>query len=177
MDGLLQVFNLLTKHGEFGFNSDFLEANVINIGLLLFGLIYILKNFLGSTLVSRQDKVLLAIQESEERLRQANERLEEAKKQLSQTQMVIQQIKEEAEITAQKVRDSILNQGKLDIVKLTSAGKNSIANAEQQIKKQIQKQITSLAISKVTMQLEKQMDDSMQYNIINSNITKLGAKL
>nr|SCW22975.1 ATP synthase CF0 subunit I [Nemalion sp. H.1444] len=177
MNDFVQVFNLLAEHGEFGFSSDLLEANVINISLLLSGLIYVLKNFLGSTLVNRQEKVLLAIQESEERLRHANERLEEAKKQLSQTQMVIQQIKEEADITAQKVRDSILNQGKLDIAKLTSAGKNSIANAEQQIKKQIQRQITTLAISKVTVQLEKQMNNSIQNNIINNNITKLGTEL
>nr|YP_009314518.1 ATP synthase CF0 subunit I [Liagoropsis maxima]SCW22772.1 ATP synthase CF0 subunit I [Liagoropsis maxima] len=177
MDNFLQIFNKLAYHKGFGFNPDFLEANVINIVLLLAGLIYILKNFLGATLVNRQEKVLLAIQESEERLKQANERLEEAQKQLAQTQIVIKQIKEEAKITAQKVRDSILNQGQVDIAKLTSAGKNSIANAEQQIKKQIQQQIAALAIHKVTLQLESQMNDNMQSNIINNNITQLGAKL
>nr|YP_009313700.1 ATP synthase CF0 subunit I [Helminthocladia australis]SCW21954.1 ATP synthase CF0 subunit I [Helminthocladia australis] len=173
----LQIFNQLAHHQGFGFNPDFLEANVINIALLLSGLIYILKNFLGANLVSRQEKVLLAIQESEERLKQANERLSEAKKQLTQTQLVIEQIKQEAELTAQKVRDSILNQGKIDIEKLTSAGKSSIANAEQQIKKQIQQQIATLAMHKVTQQLEKQMSVDMQTSIIDNNIKQLGAKL
>nr|YP_009314723.1 ATP synthase CF0 subunit I [Neoizziella asiatica]SCW23178.1 ATP synthase CF0 subunit I [Neoizziella asiatica] len=177
MDDFLQIFNQLSHSKEFGLNTDFLEANVINIVLLLSGLIYILKNFLGSTLINRQEKVLLAIQESEERLKQANERLSEAEKQLTQTQIVIAQIKQEAEITAQKVRDSILNQGKIDIEKLTTAGKISIANAEQQIKKQIQQQIATLAIHRVTMELEEHMSDSIQLSIIDNNINKLGSKL
>ena len=177
MDDFLQIFNQIAHNKEFGFNPDFLEANVINIALLLSGLIYILKNFLGSILINRQEKVLLAIQESEERLKQANERLAEAEKQLTQTQLVIEQIKQEAEKTAQKVRDSILNQGKIDIEKLTAAGKNSIANAEQQIKKQIQQQIASLAIHRVTLELEENMSNSMQLSIIDNNINKLGSKL
>lgn len=180
MNIFFQMFNMFAEHIEhktFGFNPDFLEANVINITLLLSGLIYILKNFLGTMLVNRQEKVLLAIQESEERLKQANERLEEAQKQLAQTQIIIAQIKKEAEITAQKVRDSILDQGKLDIEKLTDAGKNSIANAENQIKKQIQQQITALAIHRVTLQLKNQINAQVQSNIIDNNIIKLGAKI
>lgn len=180
MNNFFPLFSILAEHSEhkgFGFNPDFLEANVINITLLLSGLIYILKNFLGSILVGRQEKVLLAIQESEERLRQANERLEESQKQLNQTKIVITKIQQESEVTAQKVRDAILAQGKLDIEKLTISGKNSIANAELQVKKQIQQQITTLAIRRVTLELKNQVDNTLQSNIIDDNILKLGAKI
>nr|YP_009294238.1 ATP synthase CFO B chain subunit I [Palmaria palmata]AOM67678.1 ATP synthase CFO B chain subunit I [Palmaria palmata] len=180
MSNIFQVFNMLSEHIEqktLGFNPDFLEANVINITLLLSGLIYILKNFLGSNLVARQKKVLLAIQESEERLKQANERLEESQKQLQQTQFVIEQIRKESEITAQKVRDSILEQGKADIAKLTISGKNSIINAEQQVKRQIQQQITTLAIHRVTLQLKSRVNANTQSSIIDTNIMKLGNKI
>lgn len=180
MNNLFHIFNIFTEHVEhksWGFNPDFLEANVINITLLLSGLIYILRNFLGAILVSRQEKVLLAIQESEERLKQANERLEESQKQLNQTKIVITQIRQESEVTAQKVRDAILAQGKLDIEKLTASGKNSIANAELQIKKQIQQQITTLAIRRVTLELKSNMNSTLQSNIIDNNIMKLGAKI
>nr|YP_009313290.1 ATP synthase CF0 subunit I [Dichotomaria marginata]SCW21544.1 ATP synthase CF0 subunit I [Dichotomaria marginata] len=177
MNNFLEVFNIITEHKSFGFSTDFLEANVINIALLVSGLIYILKNFLGAILINRQEKVLLAIQESEERLKQAKTRLQEAEKQLAQTQVVITQIKKEAELTAQKVRNSILNQGEIDIEKLKIAGKNSIKNAEQQVKKQIQQQITNLAIHRVTIQLKSQMDQETQLSIIDTNIMKLGVKL
>nr|YP_010196970.1 ATP synthase CF0 subunit I [Crassiphycus corneus]UAD84774.1 ATP synthase CF0 subunit I [Crassiphycus corneus] len=182
MENYMQVFNIIANldtnvNQSISFNTDFLEANVINIVLLLSGLIYVLKEFLGSILVTRQEKVLLAIQESEERLRQANLRLSESEKQLAQTQIVITQIVKEAELTAQKVRQSILDQGKADVDKLISASKASIATAEIQIKQQIQLQITSLAIKRVTIQLQNQITPVLQTKIIDNNIAQLGGHL
>lgn len=182
MDNLVNILYVLANNHEtevqaLSLNTDFLEANLINIILLLLGLIYILKNFLGSTLIIRQQKVLTAIQESEQRLNEANIRLEEAEKQLAQTQMIVTKILHDAQITAQKVREAILAQGKSDIDKLTVAGKNSIANAERQIKKQIQKQITTLAIQRVTSQLKDKIKPDIQTNIIDNNIMQLKYKL
>nr|YP_009244266.1 ATP synthase CFO B chain subunit I [Gelidium vagum]AMK96508.1 ATP synthase CFO B chain subunit I [Gelidium vagum] len=177
---MMQTFYLIAnqhlKEG-FAFNTDFLEANVINIVILLSGLIYVLRKFLGSILNVRQEKVLSAISESEERLQQAKVRLAEAEKQLNQTQIIIGQIIKEAEGTAQKVHESILAQGKSDIERLTIAGKASILTAEYQVKQQIQQQIISLAINKVTSELQNQVTPSMQANIINSSIDQLGGKL
>lgn len=161
----------------FSLNSNFLEANVFNITLLLIGLIYVLKNFLGSVLNDRQSKVLFAIHESEERLEQANVRLAEAEKQLTQTQIIINQIINEAEETAKKVRESILDQGKYDIEKLTQSSKTSVKFAENQVKLQIQQQITTLAIQKVTAQLKKEMNPIMQNKIIDQNIIQLEGKI
>ena len=177
---MMQLFYLIASQSEnatFGFNTNFLEANVINIVILLSGLIYVLKNFLGSMLNARQEKVLSAIRESEERLEQAKSRLTEAEKQLTQTQIIINQIIKEAEGTAQKVRESILAQGKSDIERLTIAGKVSISTAEYQVKQQIQRQIISLAINKVTLELQSQLTPSMQSKTIDSSIAQLGGKL
>nr|YP_007878275.1 ATP synthase CFO B chain subunit I [Calliarthron tuberculosum]AGA63886.1 ATP synthase CFO B chain subunit I [Calliarthron tuberculosum] len=180
MQAYLNIFGILCMHKEntgFGLNTDFLEANVINIVLLFSGLVYVLKQFLGATLNNRQQKVLTAIQESEERLQKANIRLIESEKQFKQTKMVIKQIEQEAIITAEKVRNSILAQGKLDIERLTEAGKVSIAIAERQVREQIQQQITHLAIRQVTLDLEKQMTLPIQSKIIDENIMQLGDRL
>lgn len=176
----MQVFEVISEdklNAGFGFNFDFLEANALNILLLLFGLIYLLKKFLGSILSERQQKVLLAIQESEKRLEQANIRLKEAEKQFTQTQMIMSQIIEEAEMTAKRVRQSILEQGKSDIKKLTFSSKASIKSAENQVRLQIQQQITALAISKVTNVLKNQMTPTMQIQIIDNNISQLKDKI
>nr|YP_010156043.1 ATP synthase CF0 B subunit [Cumathamnion serrulatum]QQY85332.1 ATP synthase CF0 B subunit [Cumathamnion serrulatum] len=170
---ILNLISQQTLNTGISFNSNFLEANVLNIVLLLSGLIYVLKQFLGSILSLRQEKILFAINESEERLKQANARLNEAEKQLVQTQIVIDQIIKEAQITAKKVRQSILEQGKCDIERLTLSSKVSIKYAENQVKDQIQQQIISLAITKVTMKLQNQMTLAMQVKIIDNNIIKL----
>nr|AYR05883.1 ATP synthase CFO B chain subunit I [Lithothamnion sp.] len=180
MNNYMQIYEILSDHSVvsgFGFNTDFLEANVFNILLLLSGLIYVLKQFLGATLYNRQKKVLTAIQESEERLKQANIRLLESEKQFKQTKVVIEQIEQEAIITAEKVRKSILSQGKLDIERLTQAGKVSISIAEMQVREQIQKQITSLAVRQVSLELKRQMTVSIQSKIADENIMQLGDNL
>lgn len=176
----MKIFNVISESvvsSGFGLNFNFLEANVFNITLLLAGLIYVLKNFLGSVLNDRQNKVLFAIRESEERLEQANIRLAEAEKQLTQTQIIINQIINEAEETAKKVRESILDQGKSDIEKLTQSSKISVKFAENQVKLQIQQQITTLAIQKVTSQLKKEMNPIIQSKIIDQNIMQLEGKI
>nr|WGH12794.1 ATP synthase CF0 subunit I [Echinothamnion sp.] len=176
----MKVFEIISQellYTRIHFNSNFLEANVVNILLLLTGLVYVLKKFLGSILVDRQSKVLFAINESEERLKQANLRLNEAEKQLAQTQLIINQIINEAEITAKKVRESILQQGKLDIDKLTKSSKASVKFAENQVKLQIQQQITALAIKKVSVELKSQMNSMMQKKVIDQGIMQLEGKI
>lgn len=176
----MQIFEIISKDklSELvSFNFDFLEANVLNILLLLSGLIYILKKFLGSILLDRKNKVLFAIQESEERLEQANIRLKEAEKQLTQTQMIVNQINEEAELTAKRVRQSILEQGKSDIEKLRASSKISIQSAENQVSLQIQQKITALAVKKVRSILKSHMTPKVQTQIIDSNIMQLEGEI
>lgn len=175
------AYNLLSMYltdQGFSLNTNFLEANVINITILLSGLVYLLKQFLGALLVARQQKVLSAIQEAENRLQNATSRLKEAEKQLKQTEIVMQQIEQEAIITAAKVRQSILDQGKLDIERLAEAGKVSIAIAERQVREQIQQQITDLAVRQVSLNLKEQISKSpsMQVQIVNERIEQLGVK-
>ena len=80
-------------------------------------------------------------------------------------------------MTAQKVQKDIIQQGKIDIEKLTQSSKASIANAKEQIKKQIQKQIINLAIHRVFMELNNQLTSEIQSSIIDKKISQLNIKL
>jgi F-type H+-transporting ATPase subunit b len=167
----------LSSGKGFGFNSNFLEANVLNIGLLLSGVVYLGRDFLTSALELRQQRVAEAIQEAEERLQQANTRLLDSEKQLTEAQSVIEKIKKEAETTARTVKETILAQGKVDIERLTNNGKSSIEQAEMQIKKQIQQRITDLAMERVSTQLQDYMTPSLQAKVVDNNIAQLGGQL
>jgi F-type H+-transporting ATPase subunit b len=174
---LISTLSEVSSGKGFGFNSNFLEANVINIALLLSGVIYLGKNFLTSALELRQQKVTEAIQEAEERLQQANSRLLDSEKQLAEAQSVIEKIKKEAETTARTVKETILAQGKVDIERLTNNGKSNIEQAELQIKKQIQQRIANLALDRVSTQLQDYMTPSLQSKVIDNNISELGGQL
>nr|YP_010865283.1 ATP synthase CFO B chain subunit I [Campylaephora boydenii]WGT74123.1 ATP synthase CFO B chain subunit I [Campylaephora boydenii] len=180
MQNNYSIVTLICEHSNkigVSLNTNFLEANVVNILILLFGLIYVLKQFLGSILITRQEKVLFAIRECEERLQQANDRLNESEKQLNQTQNIIDQILNEAEATSKKVSQSILDQGKNEVDKLINASKASLILAENQIKQEIKQQITTLAIQKVSLQLQSTIDASMQSELIDNNIKKLKGEI
>ena len=181
MNDFLLISSLAELSSEtprgFGFNTNFLEANVINIVILLSGVIYLGRGFLTSSLEVRQQKVAEAIQEAKERLAMANTRLVESEKQLTKAQSVIEAIKQEAAKTARTVKEGILAQGKLDIQRLTNNGKANVEKAELQIKKQIQQHITDLAIEKVTVQLKEYMTPNLQSKVIDSNIANLGGQL
>ena len=174
---LISALAELSSGKGFGFNSNFLEANVLNIALLLSGVIYLGQNFLTSALELRQQKVTEAIQEAEERLQQANTRLLDSEKRLTQAQSVIEKIKKEADMTARTVKETILAQGKLDIERLTNNGKSSIEKAELQIKKQIQQRIADLAIQRVSTQLQDYMTPNLQSKVLDNNIAQLGGQL
>jgi F0F1-type ATP synthase membrane subunit b/b' len=135
---------------------------------------YLGSNALSASLSERQQKILGAIQESEERLQEAVARLTESEKQLEQAQMVIASIKTDAETTAKQVKSTILTDGKAEIERLTSAAKSQITTIEAKVRKQIADYVVALALKRVTLQLEGKLTSSLQQQIIDSNISKLG---
>ena len=149
------------------------EANLINLIILDGGLFYLLSGALSDSLSERQQKILGAIQESEERLKEATTRLTESETQLAQAQMVIESIGKDAQTTAQQVKSAILTDGKVEIERLTSAAKSQIGTIESRVRKQISDYVATLALQRITMQLEGKLTSSLQQQIIDRNISKL----
>ena len=175
MDLLNQTLNSFSTQISEGvsLNTDIFEANLINLILLGGGLFYLLSGALSESLSERQQKILGAIQESEERLQEATTRLTESETQLAQAQMVIDKIQTDAEQTASQVKSSILTDGKAEIERLTSSAKAQIGTIESRVRKQISDYVVSLALQRITTQLEGKLNSSLQQQIIDRNISKL----
>jgi len=149
------------------------DANLVNLTILDGGLFYLLSGALSESLSERQQKILGAIQESEEKLQEATTRLTEGETKLAQAQMVIESIQKDAETTAAQVKSSILTDGKSEIERLTSNAKAQIITIESRVRKQISDYVATLALQRITMQLEGKLNSSMQQKIIDRNISKL----
>jgi F-type H+-transporting ATPase subunit b len=169
----LTSFSVLLSDLSIGLNGDIFETNVINITILLGGIIYLGSNALSESLSERQQKILGSIQEAEERLKQASARLSESEKQLEQSQLVIASIKTEAEKTAAQVKNTILNDGKNEIERLSAAAKSQIVTIEAKVRKQISDYVVALALRRVTVQLEGKLNSNLQQQIIDKNILNL----
>ncbi len=169
----LNSFSTQISDGGVSFNPDIFEANLVNLVLLGGGLFYLLSGALSESLSERQQKILGAIQESEERLQEATTRLTESETQLTQAQIVIDTIQKDAGQTAMQVKSSILTEGKAEIERLTSTAKAQIGTIEARVRKQISDYVVSLALQRITTQLEGKLNSSLQQQIIDKNISKL----
>jgi len=174
MDLFNQTLNGFSTHLAVSFNPDIFETNVINITILLGGIFYLGSNALSESLSERQEKIMGAIKEAEERLTEADARLAESEKQLEQAQLVIDSIKTDAETTARNVKSGILTDGKTEIERLTSTAKSQIGTIEARVRKQISEYVVTLALKRVTLQLEGKLNSKLQQQILDRNISKLG---
>ena len=73
----------------------------------------------------------------------------------------------------QQVKSSILTDGKAEIERLTSSAKVQIGTIEARVRKQISDYVASLALQRITLQLEGKLNSSLQQQIIDRNISKL----
>ena len=174
MDFLNQTLDGFSTHLAVSFNPDIFESNVINLTILVGGLFYLGSNALSESLSERQEKIMGAIKEAEERLEQATVRLSEGEKQLEQAQLVIESINKDAETTARNVKSSILTDGKTEFERLTSTAKAQIGTIEARVRKQISEYVVTLALKRVTLQLEGKLNSNLQQQILDRNISKLG---
>jgi F0F1-type ATP synthase membrane subunit b/b' len=169
----LNSFSIQISDGGVSLNLDIFEANLVNITLLAGGIFYLLSGALSESLSERQQKILGAIQESEEKLQEATTRLTEGETKLAQAQIVIDSIQKDAEKTAAQVKSSILTDGKSEIERLTATAKMQISTIESRVRKQISDYVATLALQRITMQLEGKLNSSLQQQIIDRNISKL----
>jgi F-type H+-transporting ATPase subunit b len=169
----LNSFSIQIAEGGWSLNLDIFEANLVNLVLLDGGLFYLLSGALSESLSERQQKILGAIQESEEKLQEATTRLTEGETRLAEAQIVIESIQKDAQQTAAQVKSSILTDGKLEIERLTATAKAQITTIEARVRKQISDYVATLALQRITMQLEGKISTRLQQQIIDKNISKL----
>jgi F-type H+-transporting ATPase subunit b len=165
--------NLLAEKGSLGFNLDIFEANLVNLFILGGGIFKLGSTALSESLVERQKKVVGAIQESEERLAQAVAKLEESEKQLAQAQLVIAALKEDALTTAKQVKNGIFMDGKIEIERLAASAQSQVVTIETRVRKEVSNYVGTLALQRVTLQLEGKLKPKVQGQIIDYNISKL----
>jgi F-type H+-transporting ATPase subunit b len=176
MDVLNQTLNSFSTQisdGGVSLNFDIFEANLVNLALLDGGLFYLLSGALSESLSERQQKILGSIQESKEKIQEATTTLTEAKEFVSSLPSLTQSIQKEAKQMAVQFKSSILTDGKTEIERLTATAKTQIATIEARVRKQISDYVATLALQRITMQLEGKLNSSLQQQIIDRNISKL----
>ena len=71
------------------------------------------------------------------------------------------------------IQSTILTDGKSEIERLTATAKVQIGTIEARVRKQISDYVATLALQRITTQLEGKLNSSLQQQIIDRNISKL----
>jgi len=178
MENFDQIFTLLAENESITLNLDILETGLINIIALVAILVYVGRDFLGSTLEARKNEIVISVEDAEERLNEANKRLSEAQKQLSQAQVVITEIKNET-IAAKKVLlESDAYQSKKDLTTRFNRALATFRSKERQIFLEIKQQIILLVLNRTTIRAQETFGPKNRATeLINETINKLEGDL
>jgi F-type H+-transporting ATPase subunit b len=170
-----QVFTVLALQEGIHLNSDILDTGLINI-IILIGIVGTAGyDFLKTTLSERQEQIILAVQDAENRVTDANKRLIDAQNQLTQAEVIISEIRKETIQTKRTLLESDYKQAQEDLTIRFSRALSTLNFKEQQIFNEVKQEIISLTLKNVLLQVQKNIG-SQQSRIIDNNIAKLGGK-
>jgi F-type H+-transporting ATPase subunit b len=162
--------------GGFGLDFDILEANLINLAIVIGVLIYFGRKFLGGILSERRSRLETAIQEAEQRKRDAMSALASQQQKLAQAQAEAKRILETAEQNAEKAKADILAQADRDVERLKASAAQDLSTQEDKIAAELRQRVAALAIERAQSQLPERLNDDMQQNLVNRSIAQLGGR-
>jgi len=178
MENFDQIFTLLAENEGITLNLDILETGVINIIALIGILVYVGRDFLGSSLEARKSDIVTGVQDAEERLNEANKRLTEAQKQLTQANVFITEIKTETVATKKLLLQADANQSKKDLTTRFSRALATFRTKERQIFLEVKQQIITLVLKGTATRAQQAFGQKERATVlINETITKLEGDL
>nr|QJE34561.1 ATP synthase CF0 subunit I [Fritillaria przewalskii] len=161
--------------GSFGFNTDILATNPINLSVVLGVLIFFGKGVLNDLLDNRKQRILSTIRNSEELRKGTIEQLERARARLRKV-----------EIEADEYRMngySDIEREKVNLIKATSESlerlenyKNETLHFEQQRAiNQVRQRVFQQALQRALGTLNSCLNNELHLRTISANINTLGA--
>ena len=173
-----QIFTLLAEDEGISLNLDILETGLLNILALIAILVFAGRDFLGSLLEERKATIVQSVQDTEDRLNEAQKRLEESQKQLNQSNIVISEIQKETQATKRVLLESDAFQAKKDLKIRFERAVVAFRSKERQIFLEIKQQIISLMLQRTVVRARETFSPKERATaLINETINKLEGDL
>jgi len=164
---------LLASHGGFGLNFNPFETNIINLAIVIAGLVWFLKGFLGGILERRRSAILTDLNDAEERLAAATTSLAAAQKDLAEAQVRADSIRNEGQARAEAIR---LESEKRTVEEMARMKQDSASDLDAEaarVSGQLRREAARLAIEKVLAALPSKLDPQAQAKLIDQSIQSL----
>nr|YP_009458369.1 AtpF [Patrinia saniculifolia]AUR43987.1 AtpF [Patrinia saniculifolia] len=161
--------------GSFGFNTDILATNPINLSVVLGVLIFFGKGVLSDLLDNRKQRILNAIQNSEELRGGAIEQLEKARARLRKVKIEADQYRVNGYSEIERERLDLINSTYKTLEQLENDKNETILFEQQGAINQVRQRVFQQALQGALGTLNTCLNKELHLRTISANIDMLGA--
>lgn len=169
---LILFFDPFLGNG-FGFNTNILDTNIINLSVVIFIVVSFVGDALKALLENRKNAILNNLREADQRALEAEQKLNQAKKQLEGAKNKAIEIRAQSLQTAEQEKIQLFQQTEKEISRFEELKTETITLQQQKIISNLSQQVLFLALSKVRKKLKNSFDLSFHTSVINYNIVLL----
>ena len=166
----LTLFAHIPSGEGFGFNSNILETNLINLSVVIAVVVSFGGDALRSLLDNRKQTILNNLQEADQKSKEAEDKLNQARMQLELAKKKAIEIREQGVLTAEQEKKQSIRQTQEDILRLEEIKQETIRFQQQKAISQVSQQVVSLALNQVREKLGSNLDSTFHSSVNNFNI-------
>nr|YP_009668212.1 ATP synthase CF0 subunit I [Bazzania praerupta]QCW58988.1 ATP synthase CF0 subunit I [Bazzania praerupta] len=160
---------------SFGLNTNLLETNLINLGVVSGLSVYFGKGSLSNLLKNRKLTILNTIRDAEERYKEATDKLTQAKTRLGQAKIKADNIRINGLSQMDKEKKDSINAADEDSKRLEDSKNATIRFEKQRAIEQVRQQVSRLALERALETLKNGLNSELHLRMIDHNIGLLRA--
>jgi len=156
--------------GHFGFNTNILETNVLNLAVVLAIVLTYVGDALRGLLENRKQTIVSNFREADQRATEAQDRVRQAQLEFEQAGAKAQKIREQARITIEQEKQQCVRQTGEDIKRLGTLQQETLKFEQQKAQNELAQKLVTLALGQVRKKLEQRVTSSIHSAVNNFQI-------
>nr|YP_009739995.1 ATP synthase CF0 B subunit [Ixeris polycephala]QIC54719.1 ATP synthase CF0 B subunit [Ixeris polycephala] len=161
--------------GSFGFNTDILATNLINLSVVLGVLIFFGKGVLSDLLDNRKQRILNTIRNSEELREGAIDQLEKARARLRKVEIEADQFRVNGYSEIEREKLNLIDSTYKTLEQLENYKNETINFEQQKASNQVRQRVFQQALQGALGTLNSCLNSELHLRTISANIGILGA--
>nr|YP_010223157.1 ATP synthase CF0 subunit I [Stephania epigaea]YP_010508181.1 ATP synthase CF0 subunit I [Stephania cephalantha]UCL27147.1 ATP synthase CF0 subunit I [Stephania epigaea]UXG56771.1 ATP synthase CF0 subunit I [Stephania cephalantha] len=161
--------------GSFGFNTDILATNPINLSVVLGVLIFFGKGVLSDLLDNRKQRILSTIRNSEELREGAIEQLEKARARLRKVELEADEYRVNRYSEIERDKLNLINSTYKNLEQLENYKNETIQFEQQRAINEVRQRVFQQALQGALETLNSCLNSELHLRTISTNIGMLGA--
>nr|AQV11135.1 ATP synthase CF0 subunit I [Tillandsia usneoides] len=161
--------------GSFGFNTDILATNPINLSVVIGVLIFFGKGVLSDLLDNRKQRILSTIRNSEELRRRAIEQLEKARVRLQKVELEADEYRMNGYSEIEREKENLIKATCDSLERLENYKNETLHFEQQRAINQVRQRVFQQALQGALGTLNSCLNTELHFRTIRANIGILGA--